>query len=27
LQDVVGSKEIEIGTPQTMGLLVKRLNW
>ena len=27
LQDVVGSKEIEIGTPQTMGLPVARLNW
>jgi hypothetical protein len=27
LQEVVGSKEIEIGTPQTMGLPVKRLNW
>ena len=27
LQEVVGSNEIEIGTPQTMGLPVKRLNW
>ena len=27
LQEVVGSKEIEIGTHQTMGLPVARLNW
>lgn len=27
LQDVVGSNEMEIGIPQTMGLSVKRLNW
>ena len=27
LQEVVGSNEMEIGRPQTMGLLVNRLNW
>ncbi len=26
LQDVVGSNEMEMGSPQTMGLPVKRLN-
>ena len=27
LQEVVGSKEIEIGSPQTMGFPLARLNW